>query len=219
MNPYSHIVVASKVETLVHPENTQDYYWGAIAPDIRYLAAMQRRQTHIPSERIVSFISQYPYLKSFLQGYLVHCLSDEIELRQILFQSFPFSFLKGKMSRRQIAVILELYYFENETVGKRVSGSHNDVLSELGINEAQSAKFSHAISQYTAASRLESRLLELCELIGIKNERRIERYMTAANRFQKNWSLKNALFFYIRTGRISERIVSMVVSRYRQWEV
>ena len=65
MNPYSHIVVASKVETLVHPENTQDYYWGAVAPDIRYLAAMQRWQTHIPSERIVSLISQYPDLKSF----------------------------------------------------------------------------------------------------------------------------------------------------------
>src|SRR6185503_5322806 len=107
MNPYSHLVIASKVEALVDPENAQEYYWGAIAPDIRYLAAMPRNQTHLPSQRIVGFMSRFPHLKSFLQGYLVHCLSDEIELGEVFFQHFPFSILKSKMSHQQLAVILE----------------------------------------------------------------------------------------------------------------
>lgn len=108
MNPYSHLVIASKLEPLVNPENAQEYYWGAIAPDIRYLAAMPRKQTHVPCQRIVGFISQYPHLKSFLQGYLVHCLSDEIDLGQVFFRHFPFSILRSKMSRQRMAVILEL---------------------------------------------------------------------------------------------------------------
>lgn len=90
INPYSHLVIAAKLEALVNPKDVQEYYWGAIAPDIRYLAAMQRQQTHIPSQRIVDFISQYPHLKSFLQGYLVHCIIDEIELDQIFSPNLPF---------------------------------------------------------------------------------------------------------------------------------
>jgi hypothetical protein len=219
MNPYSHIVVASKLETLVNPEDASEYYWGAIAPDIRYLAAMQRQQTHVSSERIVGFISRYPHLKSFLQGYLVHCLSDEIDLGQVFFQHFPFSILKSKLSRQRIAVILELYYFENERVNKKLSGSHNAVLSELGLNETQSTKLSQSISQYAMSSSFESRITELARLLGLENDSRIDKYMTAAKQFQKNWFLRNGLFFGIRTGKISEQLVSRVTSLYQQCDV
>ena len=216
MNPYSHIVVAAKVEAFVNPENLQEYYWGAIAPDIRYLAAMQRQQTHIPSQRIVEFISRYAHLKSFLQGYLVHCLSDEIELGQVFFQHFPFSMFKSKMSRQQIAVILELFYFENERVNKHLSGTHNEVLSELGLSEAESTKFSQSISQYAISSSSQSRLSNLFQLLGLENDNRIDKYLTAAKSFQRNWLLKNALFIGIQTGKISEQIVSMSVSLYQK---
>jgi hypothetical protein len=96
---------------------------------------MQRQQTHLSSERIIEFMSQYPQLKSFLQGYLVHSLSDEIELGPVFFQHFPFSVLKSKLSRQRIAVILELYYFEYEKVKKQLSGTHNEVLTRLGLSE------------------------------------------------------------------------------------
>lgn len=219
MNPYSHIVVASKLETLVNPENTQEYYWGTIAPDIRYLSGMQRQQTHIPSERIIGFISQYPHLKSFLQGYLVHCLCDEIELGQVFFQHFPFSILRSIMSRQRVAVILELYYFENERVNKKLSGSHNEVLSELGLSEALSTKLAQSISQYAMSSSFESRISDLSRLLGLENDSRIDKYMAAAKSFQKNRLLKTGLFFGIRKGKISEQIVSMVTTLYQQCSV
>ena len=110
MNPYSHLVIAAKLEALIKPDTVQDYYWSAVAPDIRYVADLPRQQTHIPSERMVEFFSQYPDLQSFLQGYLVHCLSDEIELRQVFLQHFPFSVLKNNLSHQQIAAILELFF-------------------------------------------------------------------------------------------------------------
>lgn len=216
MNPYSHIVVASKLETLVDPENDQEYYWGTIAPDIRYPAAVQRQQTHISSRRIVDYIAHYPHLKSFLQGYLIHCLSDEIELEQIFFRHFPFSIFRSKLSRQKIAVILELYYFEAHRVSKILSGSHNEVLSELGLSAALSAKFSQAISQYVCSSSFESHLSELSELLGLENDSRIDQYLAAAKRFEENWLLKNSLFFGIRTGQISEQIISTVASLYQK---
>lgn len=216
MNPYSHIVVASKLETLVNPENIQEYYWGAVAPDIRYPAVLQRQQTHITPRRIIDFISQHPHLESFLQGYLIHCLSDEIKLREIFFQHFPFSILKSKISRQQIAVILELFYFENEKVSKNLSGSHNEVLNELGLSEKLSTNFSQAISQYANSSSFEVRLSELSRLLGLENDSRIDKYLVAVKSFQNNWLLKEGLFFGIRTGKISEQIVSIVASLYQK---
>jgi hypothetical protein len=216
MNPYSHLVVASKLEALVDPQDTREYYWGAIAPDIRYLAAMPRQQTHLPPEQIVSLISRHPHLKSFLQGYLVHCLTDEIDLGEVFFQHFPFSLLEKQMSRQRIAVILEMYYFENEKVVVELSGAHNEVLDLLGLSESLSTKLAGAITQYALSPSFESRVTDLARLLGLDNDSRIDKYMAAAKVFQKNWFLKNGLFYAIRTGKISEQIVSGAASRYRQ---
>ena len=219
MHPYSHIVIAAKLETLVKPETIQEYYWGAVAPDMRYVAALERQKTHIPPERIVEFISQYPDLKSFLQGYLVHCLCDEIELRRVFLQHFPFSVLKKKLSYQQIAAILELFYFENGKVNKNISGRYNEFLYGLGLSETVSTMFSQSIRQYALSSSPESILPNLFQLMGLENDSQINKYVTAAQSFQKNWLLKNSLFLGIRTGKISEQIVSMAVSLYQQWYV
>ncbi len=123
------------------------------------------------------------------------------------------------MSRQQIAVIFELYYFEKEKTNKSFSHLHNEVLNELGLSEAISKKFSQSISQYTISSSPESRLSDLFQLMGLENDSRADKYVSAAKSFQENWLLKNALFFKIRTGRITEQIVSKVSSVYQQWNV
>jgi hypothetical protein len=118
-----------------------------------------------------------------------------------------------------MAVILELYYFENERINIKLSGSHNEVLSELGLSETQSAKLSQSISQYATSSSFESRITDLSRLLGLEKDSRIEKYMAAAKSFQKNWFLKAGLFFGIRTSKISEQIVSMVASLYQKCSV
>lgn len=178
------------------------------------ILALQRQQTHISSQRIVRYIFNYPHLKSFLQGYLVHCLSDEIELGHIFFQHFPFFILKRKMSRQQIAAILEIYFFENERSNKACL-TYNEVLSELGLSEETSTKFSQSISRYIISSSPKSRLSDLFYLLGLENDSQTDKYMSAVKSFQKNWFLKNALFFEIRTSKISEQIVSKAASLYQ----
>jgi hypothetical protein len=212
MNPYSHVVIASRLESLIKPENPAEYYWGAIAPDVRYIAVVPRQQTHVPAQKIVGFLSRYPNLKSFIQGYLVHCLSDEVHMGEIFFRQFPFSVLKRKLSYQHIAVVLELFCFENEKVNISMSDTHNEVLAELGVNEAASAKLARSIGQYVMAGPAEARLAELFRLLGPKDNSHLEKYVKAAMGFQKNWLLKNVLFFGIRQGKIIDTIVSRVTA-------
>ena len=72
MHPYSHLVIAAKLEALIKPDTVQDYYWSAVAPDIRYLANMRREHTHLDQDRIRELMVCYPHLRSFLSGYQVH---------------------------------------------------------------------------------------------------------------------------------------------------
>ena len=216
MHPYSHLVIASKLEALVKPEVVQEYYWGSIAPDIRYVAALPRQQTHLAPARIVAFISQYPALRSFLQGYLVHCLCDEMELRQVFLQHFPFSVFKNELSYQQIAAILELYYFENSKVHLHISGRYNEFLHGLGVSETVASMFSRSVSQYALSSSPASNLPDIFHLMGLENDSQINQYVNAAQSFQKNWLVKNSLFLGIRAGRISGQIVSMAASLYQQ---
>lgn len=207
MNPYSHIVLATKLESQIKPENPREYYWGTLAADVRYPAGLPRSQTHLIPEQIRAYNIQYPHLKSFLQGYLVHCLADEIELGPIFFKHFPFSLFKNQMYRHHMAVSLELYYFENEKIDSRISGAHNEVLGKLGLNEAVCAKFALAFNQYATSTSMETRFSELFEMLGLDKDSRAEKYRAAAQGFQKNPFLISAVFFGIRNGKISEEIV------------
>ena len=132
MTPYTHLVIASKLEPLVGPEDLAEYYWGAVAPDMRYVAAMRRAQTHLSAQQIIELGQRYPHLGSFLQGYLVHCLADQMDLGRVFFRHLPFCLLKGTLTQRHLAVLLELYYLEHQVVNPTLSGTHNEVLGELG---------------------------------------------------------------------------------------
>ena len=45
MHIYSHLVVAHALLPHLQPASPSEYYWGAVAPDIRYAAGLRRRQT------------------------------------------------------------------------------------------------------------------------------------------------------------------------------
>lgn len=215
MNSFSHIVIATKLEPLVQPKDPPDYYWGAVAPDIRYLAAMRRWQTHRPTQEIVGWLDRYPHLGSFVQGYLVHCLTDHIDLARIFYRRLPFSVLKGWLTHHHLAVLLEFYYLETQATGQQLSGTHNEVLSELGVSPSLTARFARSIQPYVRSASL-SDLSGLVGLLGLENDSRVERYAAAARQFQQSRVLKNILFLGIRAGKIGEQIVSRVTALYRR---
>jgi hypothetical protein len=213
VNPYSHLVIASKIEPSLKPENPPDYYWGAVAPDIRYVADVQRHQTHLPIPSIVDLIPRHPNLASFVQGYLVHCLTDEIALETILYPHLPFSLLKRRLSRQHLAVILEFFYLENEELSPDISGRYNRILEAVGLSEENCVHFGQFMEHYIMVSTPDARITELVQLLGLENDHRIETYAAAARNFQQKRLLKRALFLGIRAGRTTETLTSHVSHR------
>ena len=213
MGPYSHVILASELEAYIKPDNPQEYYWGAIAPDIRYLVAgLSRSQTHISTEEILGYIGQYPHLKSFFQGYLVHCLSDELNLPKIIQRKFPLSWQKNELSPRHCTIILEFFNIVRvKPVRKSLSGTHNVALSEMGISGEQAAKFAQEINQYITSPSFAS-LLTLYQNLGLASNGRIDKYRIAVQQFQRKWFQKNLIFIGLHVGKINKEIASSVKS-------
>lgn len=208
MNPYSHLVLVNKIEYLVQPENSGEYYWGAIAPDVRYIAGIDRRRTHLTKENCIQLIKQFPNLKSFLQGYLVHCLADEISLHEIFYSTFPFSIIKDRLSRKRIAVLLELFYIKDSSFTPKIAGTYNQVLSDLGLQAEDCIQFSEIVDRYLTSESLDAKISSLVGMMGSKNNENVEKYLSAAKYFQNNIFLQKFLLLSIRVGRISKKIES-----------
>lgn len=214
MEPYSHLVIASKLKHHIMPENLQEYFWGAIAPDIRYIAHIERSKTHISPRNILTFTLQYPYLKSFLQGYLVHCLTDKVDFQEMFPITNQFHLFSNKNFHLQMTVALELFYFEHERLNLFLSDSHNEVLLRLGIEKSYSEKFSHSISKYLMSSSPETCAFNFLKLVGSENQSLINSYETITVNFQSNNFLRSVYFNLIKLGRVSEKIILSVLSSY-----
>ena len=79
------------------------------------------------------FLDKYPHLESFIQGYLIHCLTDDVEVGVLLRQRVTLLPYLKLASTQFIATIIELFYIENYPVHRPVSGDANEMLTEIGI--------------------------------------------------------------------------------------
>lgn len=133
MKPYSHLIIAAELEDEIRPKVLEDYYWGAVAPDVRFTAGIARQGTHLTPEEILGFRIKYPHLKSFVQGYLIHCLADSVDTRALLHQRVFLRPLLKQASNQFISTMIEVFHIENSQTRKPVSGRPNEILTNLGI--------------------------------------------------------------------------------------
>jgi len=203
MNLYTHAVLANHLLTRVDPVDPAEYLWGAVAPDIRYLAGMSRQTTHLPDEEIVAWFTRYSGCKSFIQGYRVHCLLDQIDTVEVVGRVFPLNLLRWvsrkKLSSQQMAVVIELYYHKVFPQGLSLAGKHNPILEDLGIRADLTASYKSALAEYLASPSFETAIASFAKF-GIIEDTRIEKYINAYRRIESNplllWvlmtSVKNA---------------------------
>ncbi len=203
MGPYSHYLIASQLEPFVKPGQPGEYYFGAVIPDVRHLAGLRRNQTHLSREKIRDCQSEYPDLKSFLLGYQVHCLIDEIDVAKVVSTAFPFNMLKAvrrkNFSQQQITMLIELFFAQSTRVEPRLAGSHNAMLSNLGITADQTEKFAGAIQAYIVAPSFQTALSAFQKYWYIENSR-VDRYMQIFRTIEKNRIIKSLLFMGIKNA-------------------
>lgn len=70
----------SKRDYISKPQNVADYFFGAIAPDIRYVANVNRDFTHKPrgQKSIFEALSRSSISMPFLAGYETHLIADMV---------------------------------------------------------------------------------------------------------------------------------------------
>lgn len=205
MNLYTHFVLATRLAHLFRPQNQADYAWGSIAPDIRYLAGLPRSQTHLTKEMILANCERYPHLHPFLQGYLVHCTLDEIDLSRVLGAAFPINLLghllRKKFSSQEMAVLVELYYLKTAHLVGEISGAANEMLVGMGITSDQTRDFAAAARDYLSSPSFDTAFAAFRRM-GLIEDARVERYLNAYQSLYKNPLLLNLLFLAVKNARL-----------------
>jgi hypothetical protein len=207
MGPYSHIVIANELESFIKPENKKEYYLGAVAPDVRYLKEnMPRKQTHFSYEKILNYLVQYPDLKDFLNGYLIHCLTDKLSIKKIIGKRFPFILLKSRITKSNSAIILEfLNIWISKPFDETISQQNNPVLKEIGIDNKDVDKFTLEINKYIK-SRSTEYSFQLYQNLGFTQDRRIEKYKKLHEQWQRSWFKNNLKFLAPQLRKVNEDI-------------
>ncbi|NLH00175.1 MAG: hypothetical protein GX491_22685 [Chloroflexi bacterium] len=212
MGPYSHYALAAKLESILQPENANEYYWGAVAPDIRYPANLPRDRTHLSQDRIKELASCYPHLKSFLTGYHVHILIDQIDVSKVLAASFPLKIFKRALRRispQQMVMLVEMVSLQNGASGEPMSGAHNEVLAELGVTPEQTRIYYQSLQSYFDKRSFEVAISAFQE-IGMIEKSRLERYINAYRSWQKRRWMKTLLSLSIKTSKLEQKVVAHV---------
>lgn len=148
MNPYSHLVLAHRLEAEIRPADPAAYYWGTVAPDLRYTARLPRPQTHLEPGQILAFRAMHPELESFIQGYLIHCLADEVELWKLLERRWYLRPFIRCVSLKLPPFLLESYLLDKIRITPPISAQQNPILQALGVKEEAIQPF------YTLVKRL-----------------------------------------------------------------
>jgi len=211
LGPYSHIVIANELESFIKPENEREYFWGAVAPDVRYLVKnMSRKHTHFSEEKILRLMIKYPEQKDFLQGYLVHCIADKLDLRQIIRKRFPFSLVKRRITKNNSTLILEFFNVEIlKQFKESLSGGNNPVFSELGIGAQEINKYSTIIDKYLNSLSSESSFL-LYQKLGFEQDRKLEKYKKLQKLWQESWIKNNLKLLRPQIKKVNQELASLV---------
>ena len=213
MNTYTHYSLAARLEPVFNPPDRAAYAWGAVVPDIRYLAGLQRSQTHLPPERLQAWRKHYPQLTSFIMGYQVHCLLDQVDGARMVGAAFPIHLItqitRKKLSPQQYVMLLELYQIETSQPLPPIMGGHNEILDELGITPEQSRLCSEVFYEYTCAPSLDT-AFSAFQRLGLIQDGRIEKYMKAARSIQNRLMFKKLLFISIQNSQIEQKSLDFV---------
>ena len=210
MYPYSHLVIAAELEKDLQPRLAEEYYWGAVAPDIRYIAGMQRDQTHLSTDSILEYLNKYLELDSFIKGYLIHCWTDLVDLHALLNQRILFRPILQSLPHRFMPVMLESYFIEHTKLDIQLLAQPNHILNDLKINDEYISIFSTMIDPFVTNPSFES-ALEFLKTLGYRNPG-IENYINAARNFNGNILLKSVLFALSNIPKLKQQVVSEIRS-------
>jgi hypothetical protein len=208
MNPYSHLVLAHRLQDEIQPANLPDYYWGTIAADTRYTARIARIRTHRPPEEILAFRARYPHLESFIQGYLIHSLADIVELWALLERRWHLRPFIRHLPLKLAPVVMESYFVERNPLAVSISGNHNPMLQSLGVSPTAAHAWRDLVNSVIAEPSFDS-VLRLFATLG-KDSPGLQKYLRAAERANRIPIAKSILYKLTDPPRLLQSVEDFV---------
>lgn len=147
--PYSHLTLAYSCLDRIAVHNKNDFYLGALMPDIRYFTGKPRSEYHFPLEKLNRITRSISISDSFVLGYGIHLIIDELwaytNIRDEYKNLFPI-FIRNKLNNRILEVAFELFFLTQYPVNVHLIVSENEFTKQLGIN--LSPELINAISSF-----------------------------------------------------------------------
>jgi hypothetical protein len=201
---YSHLVVADTVKPYLVPDDLEAYRLGATVPDIRHWVRTERAQTHIPPQEVAAYLPRYPHLRSFILGYLVHCISEDsmsqLGLDRAILGRFPICLLRYLVPARFVTVLVEWYYCETDPKPYRVAERGNEMLRDLGIDDDAVAEFARDVNAFLS-NPSPAEMLSLLEN-AVADHPRYQEYVRVPRLLARH-SLLKRLVFALSKGPVS----------------
>lgn len=203
MGPYTHYRYAVRFLPHFQPRDPAAYLFGALAPDIRYLARIPRKQTHLNREAVRALCQHYPDQQSFVMGYRLHCLLDEICLSARLNRAFPFRVVRRlrrqPLSNMQATVLVELDAIRKPLAPQSFHGGANPILRDLGIASEVVEDFSQAMQAYLQAPTLQT-AMDTFQRLNIVDGTRLAGYKATYDAIQKRPLLRAVILWGVRSA-------------------
>lgn len=205
MQLFSHLLIAKELLAYLPSVDLAEYYWGAVAADVRYFAGLPRKATHVSQQEVREWQTRFPDLQAFVWGYRVHVIADERDAAGFLYDFIPWRRLRRRLPRRWAAFLLEAAYVERGWFEVQIAGTHNLLFERLGVGSEAVSAYAAAVQRYTRQPNLETAETALFDL-GIQSPR-LKRYLAWARWLQRSPRLQHLLLSWIDEKMITQRVV------------
>ncbi len=207
MQPYSHFIIAAQLEAELRPQVPADYYWGAVAADIRVTAGLPRERTHISPEQVLEFRARYPHLRAFIQGYMVHILSDLVDVQGLVRQRPLMDLVLRQNGPKFAQNLIEEFYLTKKKLHKPVDIRHNEMLANLGISRETVAKEAVLMRPYLQTADYK---IALTYLKTTGNGKNSGRSMREIESLHNSVVLKPALFYLSGLDKLNRQVLLQI---------
>ena len=208
MQLYSHLVIAQYLRPALQPQDLAEYYWGAVAPDIRYLLKLPRRRTHpLLTEARPWLAAHLAGARDFALGYWAHLLADQRDAAGFLYERIPMRQLRKKLPRGLAGLLVEHAYIRQVPFQARLSGSQNALLDELGVPPAAAAQYAAALNAFLAQPTFPA-ALGAAEALGLAGNPRIQGYLRSALWLERSALLRRLALALVKLDWLTPAILA-----------
>ncbi len=152
----------SKREFISSSENIDDYFFGSIAPDIRYIKNSARDVTHRPygSNSIFESLKISSVSMPFMAGYETHLIVDSTwandngAMGKSIYQNYRIN-ANDPIQKYSLYLAVDDYFqgeadwfFQFEAAGNILRANDTSILAKLGFNQSDIGNYKIAASAY-----------------------------------------------------------------------